>query len=150
MPLRTRSAPSMLGSWLLVEPYAVPSSVSPSVLITRFHHSAKRFSTDFHVLIKPAGPEHVAAGLGGYVASRSVERCIDGSLDISESDATVNVWGSGEFDAPPCFIFFVLALRAVNYEIFRRGLVNRVRWKPAFSAPELSIRLGFMVENLPA
>ena len=150
MPLRTRSAPSMLGYWLLVEPYAVPSSVSPSVLITRFHHSATRFSTDFHVLIKPAGPHHVTAGLADYVASRRVERCIEGSLEVSESDATVNVWGSDDFGAPPCFIFFVLALRAVNYEIFRRGLVDRVNWKPAFSAPELSIRIGFMAERLPA
>ena len=74
---------------------------------------------------------------------------IEGPLDVSESDQTVNVWGSDRFSAPPCFIFFVLALRAVNYEIFRRGFVDRVRWKPAFSAPELSVWLGFMASALP-
>jgi len=148
MPLHMRSAPSMLGSWLLVELYPVPSAaISPSVLITRCRHSNSR-RTQFHALIKPA-VRGGARGLSFYVASRRVERSIEGPLDVSESDQTVNVWGSDRFSAPPCFIFFVLALRAVNYEIFRRGFVDRVRWKPAFSAPELSVWLGFMASALP-
>lgn len=146
MPLHMRSAPSMLGSWLLVEAYPVPSRVSPSVLITRFRYST-RSRTQFHVLIKPST---TSAGLGEYATSRRVERSIGGPLDMSESGATVNIWGCDRFSAPPCFIFFVLALRAVNYEIFRLGIVDQVRWKPAFSDPILSVWLGFMADALPA
>jgi hypothetical protein len=145
MPLRMRGTPTISGSWLLVDLYPASSSIAPSFLITDLFHDAVSFETTFHVLIKPSAP---SPGMGGYVVSRRVLKCLGGSLDVSE-DGTVNVWGDDAFAASPCFIFFVMALRANNYAIFARGLTNRVAWKRVFDSSDMTIRLGFMPERLP-